>query len=117
MIGLGVVIASFLIGAGASAPQILFGIGIILVCGVVLGLVNAGLIEGLRIPSIIATLATLSILDGISLTMRPTAQGVINPGLVSALTRASGRSPWRSSSSWGRVSPICGSMLPDRVWS
>jgi ribose/xylose/arabinose/galactoside ABC-type transport system permease subunit len=41
-------------------------------------LVNAGLIRGLKIPSIIATLATLSILDGISLTMRPTAQGVIN---------------------------------------
>ena len=93
MIGLGVVIASFLIGAEASAPQILFGIGVILVCGVVLGLVNAGLIRGLKIPSIIATLATLSILDGISLTMRPTAQGVINPGLVSALTASIGPIP------------------------
>ena len=86
MIGLGVVIASFLIGAEASVPQILIGIGVILLCGVALGLVNAGLIRGLKIPSIIATLATLSILDGISLTLRPTAQGVISPDLVSVLT-------------------------------
>jgi 5-methylthioadenosine/S-adenosylhomocysteine deaminase len=93
MIGLGVVIASFLIGVDASAPQILIGIGVILICGVVLGLVNAGLIRGLKIPSIIATLATLSILDGISLTLRPTAQGVINPGLVSVLTATVGPIP------------------------
>ena len=50
MIGLGVVIASFLIGDEASLPQILFGVGVILLCGVALGLVNAGLIRGLKIP-------------------------------------------------------------------
>ncbi len=93
MIGLGVVIASFLIGAEASVSQILIGIGVILLCGVALGLVNAGLIRGLKIPSIIATLATLSILDGISLTMRPTAQGVISPDLVSVLTTSVGPIP------------------------
>ena len=93
MIGLGVVVASFLIGAEASVPQILIGIGVIVLCGVALGLVNAGLIRGLKIPSIIATLATLSILDGISLTMRPTAQGVISADLVSVLTTSIGPIP------------------------
>jgi cytosine/adenosine deaminase-related metal-dependent hydrolase/ribose/xylose/arabinose/galactoside ABC-type transport system permease subunit len=93
MIGLGVVIASFLIGAESSAVQIVLGIAVILLCGVALGLVNAGLIRGLRIPSIIATLATLSILDGISLTLRPTAQGVINADFVSALTTTIGPIP------------------------
>jgi cytosine/adenosine deaminase-related metal-dependent hydrolase/ribose/xylose/arabinose/galactoside ABC-type transport system permease subunit len=93
MIGLGVVIASFLIGADASVSQIAIGIGAILLCGAALGLVNAGLIRGLKIPSIIATLATLSILDGISLTMRPTAQGVISPDLVSVLTTSIGPIP------------------------
>jgi cytosine/adenosine deaminase-related metal-dependent hydrolase/ribose/xylose/arabinose/galactoside ABC-type transport system permease subunit len=93
MIGLGVVTASFLIGGEASVPQILIGIGVILLCGAALGLVNAGLIRGLKIPSIIATLATLSILDGISLTMRPTAQGVISPELVSVLTTSIGPIP------------------------
>ena len=93
MISLGVVVASFLIGADASASQIAIGVGVILLCGVALGLVNAGLIRGLKVPSIIATLATLSILDGISLTLRPTAQGVISPDLASALTTKIGPIP------------------------
>jgi ribose/xylose/arabinose/galactoside ABC-type transport system permease subunit len=44
MIGLGVVIASFVIGAESSAFQIVLGIALILLCGAALGLVNAGLI-------------------------------------------------------------------------
>jgi cytosine/adenosine deaminase-related metal-dependent hydrolase/ribose/xylose/arabinose/galactoside ABC-type transport system permease subunit len=93
MISLGVVTASFLIGAEATAVQTLVGIGLILLFGVALGLVNAGLIRGLKIPSIIATLATLSILDGISLTLRPTAQGIISPELVTVLTTRIGPIP------------------------
>jgi 5-methylthioadenosine/S-adenosylhomocysteine deaminase len=93
MISLGVVTGSFLIGAEASVSEILIGIGVILLCGAALGLVNAGLVRGLKVPSIIATLATLSILDGISLTMRPTAQGVISPDLVSVLTTSIGPIP------------------------
>ncbi|MGZ8567467.1 MAG: amidohydrolase family protein, partial [Actinomycetota bacterium] len=85
--------ASFLIGAEASASEIVVGIVVILLIGVAVGLVNAGLIRGLKIPSIIATLATLSILDGISLTMRPTAQGVISPDLVAVLTATIGPIP------------------------
>jgi 5-methylthioadenosine/S-adenosylhomocysteine deaminase len=93
MIGLGVVIASYRIGPGATTPEILAGVGVILLCGVALGLVNAGLVRGLKIPSIIATLATLSILDGISLTLRPTAQGIINADLVSVLRTSVGPIP------------------------
>jgi len=92
MISLGVVIGSFMIGADASAGEVLQGLAVILACGVGLGLVNATLIRGVKIPSLIATLATLSILDGISLTLRPTAQGVISRDLVSFLR-----------SSWGPV--------------
>jgi cytosine/adenosine deaminase-related metal-dependent hydrolase/ribose/xylose/arabinose/galactoside ABC-type transport system permease subunit len=93
MISLGVVIASFVIGGDASTTEILLGIGLILVVGLVVGLVNAGLIRGVKIPSIIATLATLSILDGIALTLRPTAQGVINDGFVSFLKTSIGPVP------------------------
>ncbi len=93
MISLGVVTASFLIGAEATVSEIGIGIGVILLSGVALGLVNAGLVRGLKVPSIIATLATLSILDGISLTMRPTAQGVISPDVVSVLTTSIGPIP------------------------
>ena len=69
------------------------GVAAILACGLGLGLVNAGLIRGVKIPSLIATLATLSILDGISLTMRPTSQGVISGDLVSFLRTSVGPIP------------------------
>ena len=117
MIGLGVVVASFVIGADASVSEILIGIGIVLLCGVALGLVNAGLIRGLKIPSIIATLATLSILDGISLTLRPTAQGVISPDFVSVLTTTVGPIPiaFIVIVVGAGLLGSCGSMPPGRV--
>ncbi len=93
MISFGVVAASFMIGGDATGPDIAVGVAAILGAGLALGLANALLIRGLKIPSIIATLATLSILDGISLTLRPTAQGVINSGLASFLTTRWGPIP------------------------
>ena len=93
MISFGVVVGSFLIAGDASTIEILFGIATVLVCGLGLGLVNAVLIRGFKIPSLIATLATLSILDGISLTLRPTAQGIISDDLVSVLKKSVGPIP------------------------
>ena len=93
MISFGVVVGSFLIGAKASTWEILVGVAAVLACGFGLGLVNAVLIRGVKIPSLIATLATLSILDGISLTLRPTAQGVISDDLVSVLRKSVGPVP------------------------
>ena len=78
MVTFGVVIASFLIGTDSTNVQILMGSAVILLAGVGLGLVNSGLILGFKIPSIIATLATLSILNGISLTLRETSGGRID---------------------------------------
>ena len=93
MISFGVVVGSFRIGSDASTFEIAIGIALILACGLVLGLVNAALIRGVKIPSLIATLATLSILDGISLTMRPTAQGAVSADLVSFLRTSVGPIP------------------------
>jgi 5-methylthioadenosine/S-adenosylhomocysteine deaminase len=93
MVSLGVVIASFLIGPESGLSQIMFGVGAILLCGVVLGLVNAGLVRGFKIPSIVATLATLSILDGISLTLRGTPGGTIDPAFTSFLRNGIGPVP------------------------
>ena len=78
MVTFGVVIASFLIGTDSTNVQILMGSAVILLAGVGLGLANSGLILGFKIPSIIATLATLSILNGISLTLRETSGGRID---------------------------------------
>jgi len=93
MISLGVVIGSFLIGGGASTAGIVGGVAVVLAAGLALGAVNAVLVRGFKIPSLIATLATLSILDGISLTKRPTAQGTISADLVSFLRRSIGPVP------------------------
>ena len=93
MISFGVVVASYLIGADATTGQILVGVAAVLGAGMLLGLVNAGLVRGIKIPSIVATLATLSILDGISLTLRPTAQGQISQSLVKVLTATAGPIP------------------------
>ena len=93
MISFGVVVGSFLIAGDASSVEILLGIATVLACGLGLGLVNAVLIRGFKIPSLIATLATLSILDGISLTLRPTAQGIISDDLVSFLKTSVGPIP------------------------
>lgn len=85
MISLGVVIASYLIVPDATGSEVVLGVAAILGAGLVLGLVNAGLVRGIKIPSIIATLATLSILDGISLTLRETPSGTIDPAFVDFL--------------------------------
>jgi len=93
MVTLGVVIASYLIGPDSTTTQILLGVGAIFLSGLALGLVNAGLVRGLKIPSIIATLATLSVLNGISLTLRETPGGVIDRNFASWLATAIGPVP------------------------
>ncbi|MEX0952231.1 MAG: amidohydrolase family protein [Nitriliruptoraceae bacterium] len=93
MISLGVVTASFLIAHGITGWQILLGVGAVLVVGIVVGLVNAALVRGVKIPSIIATLATLSILDGIALTLRNTPGGTIDRGFTELLRTSIGPVP------------------------
>ena len=85
MVTFGVVVASFLIGPDASPSQIAIGVAAVFLCAIGLGLVNGALVVGVKIPSIIATLATLSILNGISLTLRETPGGIIDRELTEAL--------------------------------
>ncbi len=93
MISLGVVIASYLIGPESTTGDVALGIATILLSGAALGLLNAGLVRGIKIPSIIATLATLSVLDGISLTLRETPSGTIDPVFVEWLKTSVGPVP------------------------
>ena len=88
-------LASFAVNLerGGTAGQIVVGVGAILLCGIGLGLVNALLVRGFKIPSIIATLATLSILSGISLTLRETPGGIINRDFTAALKTSIGPVP------------------------
>lgn len=85
MVTLGVVLASFLIPEGSTQTQVFIGVGVIFVAALGLGLLNSLLILGAKIPPIIATLATLSILNGISLTLRDTPGGVIDRDFTASL--------------------------------
>jgi ribose transport system ATP-binding protein len=58
----------------------------LLAVGLATGIFNAILIRVLRLPSIIATLGTLSILQGASLWLRDHPEGTINADLVDGLT-------------------------------
>jgi cytosine/adenosine deaminase-related metal-dependent hydrolase/ribose/xylose/arabinose/galactoside ABC-type transport system permease subunit len=83
MVTFGVVIASFQLGPEATDAELLRGVGLIFLAGLGVGLVNAGLVVWVKIPSIITTLATLSILNGISLALRETPGGVIDRDFTS----------------------------------
>jgi len=90
---IGVIIASFIITDGAPPEALVLGGLAILAAGVLIGLFNATLVRWVKLPSIIATLATLSILDGISLSLRPVAAGLINADVLSAITQSVGFIP------------------------
>jgi ribose/xylose/arabinose/galactoside ABC-type transport system permease subunit len=73
-----VCVGSYILPADAAWYTLLFAsIGLVAI-GVAVGLLNAFLVRVVRMPSIIATLATFSILQGIALELRPTPGGEIS---------------------------------------
>jgi ribose transport system ATP-binding protein len=80
-----VVTASFTLQPDKSWPVLLVGALALIGVGLATGVFNAGLIRVLRLPSIIATLGTLSILEGASLLLRDHPEGFINPDVIEAL--------------------------------
>lgn len=90
---MGIIIASFIITEDAPPEAVMIGGLAIIGAGIFIGLFNSVLIRWVKLPSIIATLATLSILDGISLSLRPVAAGMINFDVLSGLTETVGFIP------------------------
>ena len=82
-----VVTASFTLTPTTSGFAIVYGCLALIGLGVATGLFNALLIRGLRLPSIVATLGTLSILEGAALWLRSFPQGAINTNVTNALTK------------------------------
>jgi ribose transport system ATP-binding protein len=86
-----VVLASFLIADEADTGTILLGVVLLLLAGVAVGLANGGLIRFVGINPVIATIATLSILQGIALYLRPSPGGEISDDFLELLrTRVGG---------------------------
>ncbi len=80
-----VVTASFTLQPDKSWPVLLAGALAVLGVGLATGVFNATLIRLFRLPSIIATLGTLSILEGASLLLRDHPEGFINPNVIESL--------------------------------
>lgn len=81
-----VVTASFTMTPTTSGAGLVLGALAVLGVGLATGVFNAFLIRMLRLPSIVATLGTLSILTGISLWLRSYPAGPINTDVTTALT-------------------------------
>ena len=88
-----VVTASFTMAPETSGLALVPGALALVGVGLATGLFNAMLIRVLRLPSIIATLGTLSILQGASLLKRDHPTGPINGDVISALTTSVGFVP------------------------
>jgi ribose/xylose/arabinose/galactoside ABC-type transport system permease subunit len=88
-----VVTASYTLQPDDSALALLVGALALVGIGLGVGVGNATLIRVLRLPSIIATLATLSILQGASLLLREAPEGPINADVIEALTTSVGFVP------------------------
>jgi ribose/xylose/arabinose/galactoside ABC-type transport system permease subunit len=88
-----VVAASFVLPPDASTLALIGGVLAIVAIGVATGVFNATLIRVFRLPSIIATLGTLSILEGASLWLRSAPAGPVSSDFVDAFNSSVGFVP------------------------
>jgi ribose transport system ATP-binding protein len=93
LMSLTVVLASFLIGAEAGPAGIVTGAALCLLTGAVVGGVNGTLVRGVGINPVITTIATLSVVQGVALYMRPSPGGAINGDFMDLLALQVGGIP------------------------
>lgn len=77
-------IASHILTADSSWPAAA-AVAVCLACGLSVGLFNALLIVRLRIPDLVATLGTFSMVQGLALIVRPSPGGTVDPVFASAV--------------------------------
>jgi ribose transport system ATP-binding protein len=92
--GVTVALLSFWVQSGSTVPSLMLALAIGIGVGILIGIGNSTLIERLQISPVIATIATLGILQGVGLTLRPTAAGVIDLNLTELLTKKLWVFPW-----------------------
>jgi ribose transport system ATP-binding protein len=93
LMSLTVVAASFLIASDVSAPMAIIGtIGCLLI-GAFVGVVNGALVRYARVNAVIATIAMLSVLQGVALIGRPIPDGEIDSDFTGFLKQHIGFMP------------------------
>lgn len=90
MVGLGLVIFTSFATEEKGMGGVLVGVGLLLVAGLVVGLVNGGLIRGLKINPVIATLAMFIAIQGIALTINPIPDGLLGRDAYDMLSTSLG---------------------------
>jgi ribose transport system ATP-binding protein len=93
LVTLCVVTASYTMAAGSEWYILFLGALAVVGVGLATGLLNATLIRVIGLPSIIATLGTLSILQGVSLVLRDHPEGPISTEFASAMNTSVGFMP------------------------
>jgi ribose transport system ATP-binding protein len=88
-----VVVASYTMTFETSGWALLPGGLVLIAVGLATGIFNAVIIRVLKLPSIIATLGTFSILEGAALVLRDHPEGPISSDAISGLTRSVGFVP------------------------
>jgi ribose transport system ATP-binding protein len=83
-----VVVASYTMAFDTSGWALLPGGLVLIAVGLGTGIFNAVIIRVLKLPSIIATLGTFSILEGASLLLRDHPEGPISSDAISGLTKS-----------------------------
>ncbi|MBS1678823.1 MAG: ATP-binding cassette domain-containing protein [Actinobacteria bacterium] len=94
VMALTIVLMSEFVQSGALIPALLLSLLIAILLGCVVGSLNALLVEGARLSPFIATIGMLGIVNGVGLTIRPTASGVISPALLEGLAKEVWVVPW-----------------------
>jgi ribose transport system ATP-binding protein len=94
LMGFCVVIASFVLRPEAGWPELLLGMLLVIAIAVGVAAVNVFLIRTLGLSSIIATLATMSVLEGASLWLRPQPEGIVSSKFVDAMFAKIGFVPY-----------------------
>lgn len=85
--------ASYVLSPDSGLP-IWLGILVCLLAGVTVGCVNGFLTAVMRIPDLVATLATFTIVQGVALISRPSPGGRVDPDVADAITNTVGRLPF-----------------------
>jgi ribose/xylose/arabinose/galactoside ABC-type transport system permease subunit len=93
LVTLCVVTASYTMAAGSAWYMLALGALAVVGVGLATGILNATLIRVIGLPSIIATLGTLSILQGVSLVLRDHPEGQISTEFASAMKTSVGFMP------------------------
>jgi ribose transport system ATP-binding protein len=95
MMGLGLVVLTSFATDSAGTGGFILGFVVLLATGLVVGLVNGGLVRLARIPPVIATLATFIAIQGVALIINPIPDGLFSASASNTLRKAiGGVIPW-----------------------